>query len=74
MTAIHIGISGWRYTPWRGDFYRHGSFIDPAFARLLKRYNTALVIADTTGKWPYREDITSDFVYLRLHGVEGALP
>lgn len=74
MAAIHIGISGWRYTPWRGDFYRHDSFIDPAFVRRLKRYNTALVIADTAGKWPYREDITSDFVYLRLHGVEGALP
>jgi hypothetical protein len=38
--------------------------------RLLKRYNTALVIADTAGKWPYREDLTSDFVYLRLHGAE----
>jgi uncharacterized protein YecE (DUF72 family) len=49
---------------------RHESFVDPAFIRLLKRYNTALVIADTAGKWPYREDITSDFVYLRLHGAE----
>ena len=49
---------------------RHESFIDPAFVRLLKHYNTALVIADTAGKWPYREDITSDFVYLRLHGAE----
>jgi uncharacterized protein YecE (DUF72 family) len=27
-----------------------------------------LVIADTAGKWPYLEDLTSDFVYLRLHG------
>ncbi|WP_236180158.1 MULTISPECIES: DUF72 domain-containing protein [Pseudomonas] len=49
---------------------RHDSFIDPGFVRLLKRYNTALVIADTAGKWPYREDLTSDFVYLRLHGTE----
>ncbi len=49
---------------------RHESFVDPAFVRLLKRYNTALVIADTGGKWPYREDVTSDFVYLRLHGAE----
>jgi hypothetical protein len=24
MAAIHIGISGWRYTPWRGDFYSMG--------------------------------------------------
>ncbi len=21
MAAIHIGISGWRYKPWQGDFY-----------------------------------------------------
>jgi uncharacterized protein YecE (DUF72 family) len=24
MAAIHIGISGWRYTPWRGEFYPKG--------------------------------------------------
>ena len=24
--------------------------------------------ADTAGKWPLLEDLTSDFVYLRLHG------
>lgn len=24
MSAIHIGISGWRYTPWRGDLYPEG--------------------------------------------------
>lgn len=24
MAAIHIGISGWRYKPWRGDFYPEG--------------------------------------------------
>jgi uncharacterized protein YecE (DUF72 family) len=27
-----------------------------------------LVVADTAGKWPYREDVTADFLYLRLHG------
>jgi uncharacterized protein YecE (DUF72 family) len=25
-------------------------------------------VADTAGKWPYMEDLTSDFVYVRLHG------
>ena len=24
MAAIHIGISGWRYEPWRGDLYPKG--------------------------------------------------
>jgi len=26
------------------------------------------VVADTAGKWPYLEDVTADFMYLRLHG------
>ena len=28
----------------------------------------ALVVADTAGKWPDWEDLTADFVYIRLHG------
>lgn len=47
---------------------RHDSFLDERFVALLRRHDVALVIADTAGKWPYREDITADFVYLRLHG------
>lgn len=47
---------------------RHPSFADPAFIALLRRYRVALVVADTAGKWPLLEDLTSDFVYLRLHG------
>ena len=47
---------------------RHPSFVDPAFIRLLRKYKVALVVADTAGKWPLAEDVTSDFVYLRLHG------
>lgn len=49
---------------------RNQSFVDPAFIKLLRQYNAALVIADTAGKWPYREDVTADFVYVRLHGAE----
>ena len=47
---------------------RHESFIDPAFVALLRKYGVALVVADTAGKWPYKEDVTADFMYLRLHG------
>jgi len=47
---------------------RHESFATPAFVELLRRHNVALVVADTAGKWPYAEDLTSDFVYIRLHG------
>ena len=49
---------------------RHESFIDPAFVKLLRRHKVALVVADTAGKWPYVEDVTADFMYLRLHGDE----
>lgn len=47
---------------------RHESFLDASFVALLRRYRVALVVADTAGKWPYREDVTSDFMYMRLHG------
>ena len=47
---------------------RHESFITEEFVRLLRDHGIALVIADTAKKWPYMEDLTSDFVYARLHG------
>jgi uncharacterized protein YecE (DUF72 family) len=47
---------------------RHPSFLDPAFAELLRRKGIALVVADTAGKFPYLEDVTTDFAYVRLHG------
>jgi len=49
---------------------RHDSFRDEAFVRLLRRHNIALVVADTAGRWPLLEDVTADFVYIRLHGDE----
>jgi uncharacterized protein YecE (DUF72 family) len=49
---------------------RHDSFRDPAFVRLLRAYRVALVISDSTEKWPQVEDVTADFVYLRLHGTQ----
>lgn len=49
---------------------RHASFETEAFVSLLRKHKVALVIADTAGKWPYKEDLTADFVYLRLHGAE----
>lgn len=47
---------------------RHYSFLNPLFVELLRKYNVAIVFADTAGKWPYLEDLTADFVYVRLHG------
>ncbi|HVF31175.1 MAG TPA: DUF72 domain-containing protein [Pyrinomonadaceae bacterium] len=56
-------------TPIRYAFEpRHESFFSEDFVRLLRRYNAALVFADAAGKFPYFEDLTADFVYIRLHG------
>ncbi len=49
---------------------RHKSFADPAFIALLRKYNVALVIADTAD-WPFL-DQTADFSYARLQGAPGA--
>jgi uncharacterized protein YecE (DUF72 family) len=47
---------------------RHPSFVDPGFIALLRKHDIALVVADTAGKWPFLEDVTAGFVYVRLHG------
>ena len=48
---------------------RHPSFLDAAFVRLLRHHDIALVFADAVD-WPYAEDVTAGFLYLRLHGSE----
>jgi uncharacterized protein YecE (DUF72 family) len=47
---------------------RHASFETVEFVQLLRDNDIALVRADTAGKWPALDDVTSDFVYVRLHG------
>lgn len=47
---------------------RNDSFADASFIKLLRKYRVALVVADAARKWPYLEDVTADFMYLRLHG------
>lgn len=49
---------------------RNESFRNEDFIQLLRKYHVALVIADTAGRWPQIEEITSDFIYMRLHGDE----
>jgi uncharacterized protein YecE (DUF72 family) len=47
---------------------RHPTFRDPVFVRLLRQHRIALCVADTAGLYPDFEDVTADFVYVRLHG------
>jgi uncharacterized protein YecE (DUF72 family) len=49
---------------------RHPSYADPAVVELLRRQDIGLVVADTAGRWPLLEEVTSDFVHVRLHGAE----
>jgi uncharacterized protein YecE (DUF72 family) len=48
---------------------RHKSFLCQEFIDLLRTYDVALVCADSV-RWPRLMDVTSDFVYCRLHGSE----
>lgn len=48
---------------------RHDSFKTPEFIKLLRAHDVALVCADTV-EWPRLMDVTSDFIYCRLHGSE----
>ena len=48
---------------------RNETFRTAAFVALLRKYDVALVCADTV-EWPRLMDLTSDFVYCRLHGSE----
>jgi uncharacterized protein YecE (DUF72 family) len=52
---------------------RHKSFATPAYIDLLRKYDVALVVADSV-KWPVMLDVTADFVYCRLHGSEKVYP
>ncbi len=46
---------------------RHDSFFTPECVRLLRRHGVALAFSDAED-WPYTEELTAGFVYLRLHG------
>jgi uncharacterized protein YecE (DUF72 family) len=48
---------------------RHESFFDSDFVRLARKYGVATVFADSAD-WPYTEELTAGFAYLRLHGHE----
>jgi uncharacterized protein YecE (DUF72 family) len=46
---------------------RHESFLTGELVALARRHRVALACSDAAD-WPYTEEITAGFVYLRLHG------
>ncbi len=47
--------------------FRHQSWCNDTIYKLLKKYNTAWVIADSP-RYSKAEVVTADFVYIRMHG------
>ena len=47
---------------------RHPSYFHEEFYALLREHRCGFVVADTAGKFPYAEEVTADFLYVRLHG------
>lgn len=48
---------------------RNQTFVAPEFISLLRKHDIGLVCADTV-EWPRLMDLTSNFIYCRLHGSE----
>jgi uncharacterized protein YecE (DUF72 family) len=48
--------------------FRHESFCSDESFALLREHDVACVVADTARRWPMAEQVTSDLVYVRLHG------
>jgi uncharacterized protein YecE (DUF72 family) len=49
--------------------FRHASWFDSEISALLKRHHVAMV-AVSSQKMPMRWEVTSDFVYVRFHGLK----
>jgi uncharacterized protein YecE (DUF72 family) len=55
--------------PYRHAFeVRHPTYFHDEFYAILREHRCGFVVADTAGKFPYAEEVTADFVYVRLHG------
>ncbi len=48
--------------------FRHRSFCEPEALDLLREHDIGCVVADTAGRWPEADVVTTDVVYARLHG------
>lgn len=49
---------------------RHPSFDTKDFVDLMREQGVAIVVADSAGRFPQLRRVTTDFMYVRLHGAE----
>lgn len=48
---------------------RHPAMLCDDVVRACRRHNVALVFSDSGSDWPYTEEVTAGWCYLRLHGA-----
>ena len=48
---------------------RHVNHLAESVVRACRRHNVALVFSHSGGEWPYVEEVTARWCYLRLHGA-----
>jgi uncharacterized protein YecE (DUF72 family) len=48
--------------------FRNTSFCRPEAIALMREHGIGCVVADTAGRWPQADAVTSETVYVRLHG------
>jgi uncharacterized protein YecE (DUF72 family) len=48
--------------------FRSATFCTPEAFAIMREHGVACVVADTARRFPRVEEVTSDFVYVRLHG------
>ena len=49
---------------------RHDTWATDRALDVLRAQDVAIVVADTAGRWPMVDAVTSGFVYVRLHGAD----
>lgn len=67
LPPTNILVGGERKSAKFAFEFRHKSWCDEKIYKLLKKYNVAWVIVDSP-KYPKKEIITANFVYIRMHG------
>jgi uncharacterized protein YecE (DUF72 family) len=66
VTAVADGLAG---RPVRHALeFRDASYCTEEAYALLREHDIACVVSDAAGRWPTADAVTSDLVYVRLHG------